>query len=109
MAKIIIEINATEAEFSLFADELGYQAQVHKSPDELVVVKDEPVSIQDRLKPNPQSKADFLLEYFKRITVDELAKVKIANIQKEVDTAKENQKKNMRTAVENAVTIKKAA
>lgn len=102
MATINIAVTASIAEFSVFADELGYQAQVSKTFAELALLV-EPISIQDRLKPNPQSKTDFLLEYFKRITVDELARVKIANIQRVVDTAKETEKTNMRTAINNAV------
>lgn len=104
MAKINIAITASLAEFSTFADELGYQAMVSKSIEEIALLP-QPVSIQDTLKPNPQSKTDFLLEYFKRITVTELARVKIANIQREVDTAKEAEKVAMRTAIEGAVSV----
>jgi len=104
MAKINIAINATLQDFSVFADELGYQTEVIKSPEELALLK-EPISIQDRLKPNPQSKTDFLLEYFKRITTTELARVKIANIQRQVDEAKEAEKEAMRVAISNAVTV----
>jgi hypothetical protein len=104
MAKINITINATLQEFSTFADELGYETQVIKSPEELALLE-EPISIQDRLKPNPQSKTDFLLEYFKRITTNELAKVKIAQIQRQVDVTKEAEKEAMRVAIGNAVTV----
>lgn len=97
-------MTASLAEFSTFADELGYQAMVSKSIEEIALLP-QPVSIQDTLKPNPQSKTDFLLEYFKRITVTELARVKIANIQREVDTAKEAEKVAMRTAIEGAVSV----
>lgn len=104
MAQINIKVTATLADFSTFADELGYQAQILKSPEELALIP-EPRSIQDTLKPNPQSKTDFLLEYFKRITVNELARVKIANIQKQVDATKEAEKVALRTAIDSAVTV----
>lgn len=104
MATINIGITASLQDFSVFADELGYQTEVMKSPEELALLE-EPISIQDRLKPNPQSKTDFLLEYFKRITVTELARVKINNIQRQVDTAKEAEKEAMRVAIGNAVIV----
>lgn len=107
MATINIAINATLQDFSTFADELGYQDVVSKTPEELALLV-EPISIQDRLKPNPQSKTDFLFEYFKRITVTELARVKINNIQRQVDEAKEAEKVAMRTAIEAAVTVTSA-
>ena len=104
MAKINISIEASLQDLSVFADELGYQTQVMKSPEELALLV-EPISIQDRLKPNPQSKTNFLLEYFKRITTTELARVKIANIQRQVDEAKEVEKEAMRVAISKAVTV----
>jgi len=104
MATINIAITATNPEFSVFADELGYQTEVTKSPEEIALLV-EPISIQDRLKPNPQSKTDFLLEYFKRVTTTELARVKINNIQRQVDEAKEAEKEAMRVAIGNAVAV----
>ncbi len=104
MATINIAITATLPEFSTFADELGYQTHVSKTPEELALLV-EPIAVQDRIKVNPQSKTDFLLEYFKRITTTELAKVKIANIQRVVDQAKEAEKEAMRVAISNAVVV----
>jgi len=104
MAKINISIEASLQDFSVFADELGYLTEVSKSPEELALLE-EPIALEDRVKPNPQSKTDFLLEYFKRITTTELARVKIANIQREVDLAKEAEKEAMRVAISNAVTV----
>lgn len=104
MAKINVAITATLAEFSTFADELGYQAMVSKSPEEIALLP-QPVSIPDTLMPNPQSKTDFLLDYFKKVTVNELARVKIANIQRQVDEAKETEKVAMRTTIGNAVVV----
>lgn len=104
MAKINIAITATLAEFSTFADELGYQMMVAKTAEELALLP-QPVSIQDSIKPNPQSKTDFLLEYFKRITVSELARVKITNIQNQIDIAREAEKAAMRVTIGNAVSV----
>lgn len=104
MATINIAITATLGEFSVFADEIGYQRLVTKSPAELSLLV-EPISIQDRLKPNPQSKTDFLQEYLKSITVAELAKVKIVNIQRQIDSAKEVEKEAIKTAISNVVSV----
>jgi hypothetical protein len=104
MATINISIEASLQDFSVFADELGYLTEVSKSPEELALLE-EPIALEDRVKPNPQSKTDFLLEYFKRITTTELARVRIANIQREVDLAKEVEKEAMRVAIGNAVTV----
>lgn len=104
MASINVKITATLQDFSTFADELGYLAEVQKSPAEIAALP-EGYTIQDTLMPNPQSKTDFLIEYFKRITVNELARVKIANIQRQVNEAKEVEKVAMRTAIEGAVSV----
>ncbi len=108
MASINITVTASTQDFSVFADELGYSTEVLKTPEELALIP-EPRSIQDTLKPNPQSKTDYLIEYFKRITVTELARVKIANIQRQVDNAKEAEKVAMRTAIEGAVNVTASA
>lgn len=92
MAIINIAIEASLQDFSIFADELGYMPMV------ILEVGAEPI-------PNPKSKEAFLLEYFKRVTVTELARVKIANIQRQVDVAKEAEKVAMRTAIEGVVTV----
>ena len=104
MATINIAITASLQDFSTFADELGYSSQVYKTPEEIALLV-EPIAIEDRLKANPQDKTAFLLEYFKTITTKELARVKISNIQKVVDTAKEAEKEAMRVAISNAVTV----
>lgn len=104
MAKINIVITAQPTDFDTFANELGYLSEVYKSNAEIQALP-QPVSIQDMLKPNPQSKTEFLTEYFKRVVVDELARVKIASIQKTIDVAKETEKENMRTAINSAVAV----
>jgi hypothetical protein len=82
MATINIAITASVSDFSTFADELGYQDTIFKTPEELAILV-EPISIQDRLKPNPQDKTAFLLEYFQ----------------------KEAKKVAMRTAINSAVSV----
>jgi hypothetical protein len=108
MASINVTITASVQDFSTFADELGYLTEVQKSPAEIAALP-EGHTIQDTLMPNPQSKTDFLIEYFKRITVTELARVKIANIQRQVDATKEAEKAAMRTAIEGAVSVNATA
>ena len=104
MSTINIAINATLADFSQFVDDLGYQAQVIKSPDELALLV-EPISVQDRLKPNPQTKTDYLLAYFRQVVLTELVRVKNLTIQSQIDTAKENQKAAIRTAINSAIVV----
>lgn len=104
MAKINIEITATLQEFSTFADELGYQTMITKSPEELALLTP-PIAIQDTIKPNLQNKTDFLIEYFKKVTVEELARVKIANIQRQIDSAKETEKMTLKANIETAVKV----
>ena len=104
MSEINIKITATAQDFSVFADELGYQNQVSKTSEELSLLT-EPISIQDRLKPNPQSKQQFLEEYFKRITVAELFRQKGRVIDNQINSAKETEKINLKTAIETAVGV----
>jgi hypothetical protein len=104
MAKINIEINATLQEFSTFADELGYQTEVGKTEEELALLE-EPIAIQDRIKPNPQTKQQFLEEYFKRITVAELFRRKALVVDNQVNQAKETEKAVLKTAIESAVGV----
>jgi hypothetical protein len=104
MATINVAITATVNDFSVFADELGYQSLVQKSQADIALLP-QPVAIQDTLMPNPQDKTGFLLDYFKNITTTELSRVKIATIQNTVNVAKEAEKVAMRTAIGNAVTV----
>lgn len=91
MSTITITINAPVAEFIQFADELGYQTEVSKTPEELALLT-EPIPIQDRIKPNPQNKQQFLEEYFKNVVVNELYRQKARGIDAQVNSAKEAEK-----------------
>lgn len=104
MAEINIKITATPQDFSIFADELGYQTEVVKTEAELALLP-EPISIQDRLKPNPQTKQQFLEEYFKRATVNELFRRKASVIDGQINVAKETEKANLKAAIESAVGV----
>lgn len=91
MSTINITITAQPADFIQFADELGYLTEVSKTPEELALLQ-EPIAIQDRIKPNPQTKQQFLEEYFKRVVVDELYRKKAGVIDGQVNSAKEAEK-----------------
>lgn len=104
MSEINIKITATTQDFITFADELGYQDLVVKSPAELALLV-EPISVQDRLKPNPQNKQQFLEEYFKATVVNELFRRKGAVIDSQINAAKDTEKATLRTALESAVGV----
>ena len=104
MSTINITITAQQSDFSIFADELGYQAQVLKSPEELALLV-EPISIQDTLKPNPLSKQQFLEEYFKTVVVGELYRKKAGVIDAQVNSAKEIEKTNLKAGITGAVSV----
>lgn len=88
MSTINITITADVSDFIQFADELGYQTEVSKTPEELALLT-EPITIQDRIKPNPQTKQQFLEEYFKGVVVNELYRKKAGVIDAQVNSAKE--------------------
>ena len=104
MSEINIKITATAQDFSVFADELGYLTEIDKTPQELSLLTP-PISIQDRLKPNPQTKQQFLEEYFKQITVQELYKRKAQVIDTQINDAKITEKTNLKTSIEAAVAV----
>jgi len=104
MSEINIKITASLQDFSTFADELGYLTEVSKSPEEIALLV-EPISIQDRLKPNPQTKTQFLEEYFKTITVNELYRKKANVIDTQVNAAKEAEKAALKGAITSAVGV----
>lgn len=104
MATINIAITAQESDFSLFADELGYLTEVRKSPEELALLP-QPVSIQDTLKPNPQTKTQFLEEYFKTVVVGELFRQKGRVIDAQVNAAKEAEKLALKGVLTSAVAV----
>ncbi len=104
MSTINITINASLEDFSIFADELGYQTEVLKSPEELALLV-EPIAIQDRIKPNPQSKQDFLNEYFKNVVVNELYRKKAGVIDAQINDAKVAEKASLKTVLSNVVGV----
>jgi len=104
MSQINITITAPQAEFSLFADELGYQTMVSKSPEELALLV-EPIAIQDRLKPNPENKVQFLESYFKNAVASELYRQKARVIDNEINTAKEGEKEALKNILLGVVSV----
>lgn len=104
MSTITITVTATAAEFATFADELFYPTEVSKTPGELALLT-EPIAIEDRVKPNPQSRETFLTLRFKELLAAEIAKAKVAAIERVVNTAKETDKENMRVAVRDRVGV----
>lgn len=104
MSTINITITAQPADFITFADELGYQTEVSKSPEELALLE-EPIAIQDRIKPNPQTKQQFLEEYFHKVVVDELYRQKARVIDAQVNSAKEEEKASLKTVLTSVVGV----
>lgn len=104
MSTINITITADVADFIQFADELGYQTEVLKSPEELALLV-EPIAIQDRIKPNPQNKQAFLEEYFKNVVVNELYRKKAGVIDAQVNSAKEAEKASLKSVLAGVVGV----
>lgn len=104
MSTITININASLADFVQFADELGYQTEVSKTPEEIALLP-EPVAIQDRIKPNPQTKQQFLEEYFKNVVVSELYRKKAGVIDAQVNATKEAEKATLKSVLGGVVGV----
>lgn len=104
MSEINIKITASQANFAIFADELGYQTEVSKTPEELALLT-EPIAIQDRIKPNPESKQQFLERRMKEIVVLELYKKKANVIDIQISEAKIAEKAVLKTQIESAVGV----
>lgn len=104
MSTITITINAPVQDFITFADELGYQTEVSKTPEELALLT-EPIALEDRVKPNPQNKQHFLEEYFKNVVVNELYRQKARVIDAQVNSAKEAEKIALRGVLSNVVGV----
>jgi len=104
MSTINITITAQEADFTQFANELGYQDLVSKTPEEIALLV-EPISIQDRLKPNPQTRVAFLEAYLKGVVVEELYRQKARVIDSQVDSAKQAEKASLRLGIAGAVGV----
>lgn len=91
MATINIAITATTAQFSTFADELGYMSEI--------------TDVDDTVVPNPQPKTDFLIEFMKKSTVDRLSKVRLAAIDQEIRDQRVSDKEAIKASVEGAVNV----
>lgn len=104
MATLRYDIIATELEFINLADRLKYQSEISKSPEELALLI-EPILIQDRVKPNPETKENFL----KRLVKEELDKIFFTPFTTEIDQqvrdTREAEKETMRTNIRNRSTI----
>lgn len=95
MATVNIAITATKTQLSKFADELGYQEFIGQAGADGTIT----------VIPNPQDRKAFLQEYFKTITVEELAKVRIRVIDKEIRDQREADKQAYRDQVSAAVNV----
>lgn len=104
MSTINIVITAQATDFIQFADELGYQTEVPKTPAELALLV-EPIAIQDRIKPNPQTKQQFLEDYFKNVVVNELYRKKAGVINAQINSAKEADKVSLKTVLTSVVAV----
>lgn len=104
MAQINITITAPLATFSSFADGLGYQPMISKTPEEIALLP-QPVSIADTLKPNPQSKTEFLLAYLKTITVNKLAEQQTNAIESATRADREAEKQTIKANIASAINV----
>lgn len=104
MSTINITITAQASDFSQFADELGYQTHVSKTPEEIALLV-EPIAIQDRIKPNPESKQQFLESYLKNVVVTELYRKKAGVIDAQVNATKEAEKASLKTVLTSVVGV----
>jgi len=104
MSEINIKITAQPADFDTFADELGYLTEVLKTPEELALLV-EPISIQDRLKANPQTRMQYVEEYLKNVTIQELYRKKAGVIDSQVNATKEAEKAALKVGITSAVGV----
>jgi hypothetical protein len=104
MSTINITITANPEDFSTFADELGYQTMVRKSNEEIALLV-EPISIEDTLTPNTQTKQQFLEDYFKGVVVKELYKQKALVIDGSINATKEAEKVALKSTLTNVVGV----
>lgn len=96
MAEINIKITATIAQLEAYADKLGYQ--------EFVSVLDSNTS-ETTTTPNPQTRQSFLQNYFKWFVVEELAKVDVRAIEKEIRDQREADKQVVKDVISNAIAV----
>jgi len=96
MAKLVFEVEATLAEFSDFADRLGYLSVVTTGFEE----DGTPITA-----PNPESKQDFLLRTLKESIAGVFYKPYIFDIDKQVGDAREAEREAVRNDVRSRVTV----
>lgn len=94
MSTVTITINATQQEFSTFADELGYMSEVTTMVDAMPVTG-----------PNPLSKQQFIEAYFKEIVVAELSSRKLSAVDRIVRMEKEAEKAVLVEGIRTAVSV----
>lgn len=104
MSEINIKITAQESDFNTFADELGYQDLVVKTNEEIALLP-QPVALEDRVKPNPQTKVQFLEDYLKTLMVTELYKKKATVIDNQINAVKEAEKVALKAGIASAVGV----
>jgi hypothetical protein len=96
MAKLVFEVEATLAEFSDFADRLGYMSVVIDGADEV----GNAITV-----PNPENKQTFLL----RVLKEKIAEVFHAPLTQDIDKAvrdtREAEKETLRQSIRQRVSV----
>lgn len=95
MATVSININASIAQLSNFADQLGYQ--------EFIITLDEQGN--QTQSANPIDRKAYLQDFLKTVVVDKLSEVKIKAIDKEIRDQREAEKQAFKDAVNLAVAV----
>lgn len=103
--KLTIEIIADEADFNVFANELGYQDLVSKPQAEIDLLP-KPYSIPDTLMPNPVDRITYVSNFLRSFVVDKISFEKLAAIQRQVDATKEAEKVTLKNTISSVVTAK---
>jgi len=96
MAKLVFEVEATVAEFSNFADRLGYMTVVTTGLNE----DGTPITA-----PNPEKKQDFLLRILKEQIAAVFYNPLIQDIEKEVRDTREAEKSVLRDNIRDRVAV----
>jgi hypothetical protein len=96
MAKLNIEITATVAHFSDYADQLGYMTEVSGGMDE----DDNPIIL-----PNPETKQAFLGRRIKDIVAEALALPAVNNIERVKRTEAREESNTTREQIKGAIRV----
>jgi hypothetical protein len=94
MAKLTFEVTATVAEFSNFADRLGYMAEISNLVEGQVVVS-----------PNPETKQDFLLRVLKEQIATTFYNPFVQDIDREVRDERDVEKETLKDNIRNRVAV----